>query len=59
MAQDMNREETLDRLEEKAGDYEELFGSCSHGSFPSPGKRRFIGRVSSLPKFFSALATKV
>jgi C_GCAxxG_C_C family probable redox protein len=32
MAQDMNREETLNRLEEKAGDYEELFGSCSQGT---------------------------
>jgi C_GCAxxG_C_C family probable redox protein len=28
----MNREETLNRLEEKAGDYEELFGSCSQGT---------------------------
>ncbi|KAF0156168.1 MAG: hypothetical protein FD159_1860 [Syntrophaceae bacterium] len=32
MAQEMNREETLDRLEEKAGDYEERFASCSQGT---------------------------
>ena len=32
MPQDINREETLNRLEEKAGDYEERFASCSQGT---------------------------
>lgn len=32
MEQTLNNEEILDRLEEKAGDYEELFGSCSQGA---------------------------
>jgi len=32
MPQDPSREEILNRLEEKAGDYEELFGSCSQGT---------------------------
>jgi C_GCAxxG_C_C family probable redox protein len=32
MAQEKSREETLDHLEKKAGDYEELFGSCAQGT---------------------------
>ena len=32
MSQELNREETLNRLEQKAGDYEERFASCSQGT---------------------------
>jgi C_GCAxxG_C_C family probable redox protein len=32
MAADQTREELLNQLEQKAGDYEELFGSCAQGT---------------------------
>jgi C_GCAxxG_C_C family probable redox protein len=48
MQQDQSREDILNRLEEKAGDYEELFGSCSQGTLLALQEVFNLGNVQVL-----------
>jgi C_GCAxxG_C_C family probable redox protein len=48
MAADSSGQETLDRLEQKAGDYEELFGSCAQGTLLALQETFNIGNEQTL-----------
>ena len=48
MAQERSREEILDRLEKKAGDYEELFGSCAQGTLLALQEEFSVGNSQTL-----------
>jgi C_GCAxxG_C_C family probable redox protein len=48
MAQDRAREEILNSLEEKAGDYEELYGSCAQGTLLALQEEFSLGDAQTL-----------
>jgi len=48
MAQDRSREEILNNLEQKAGDYEELFGSCAQGTLLALQEEFGLGNAQTL-----------
>lgn len=48
MTQDKAREEILSRLEQKAGDYEELFGSCAQGTLLALQEEFSLGNAQTL-----------
>ena len=48
MKTDKTREETLNQLEEKAGDYEELHGSCAQGTLRALQERFGLGDADTL-----------
>lgn len=48
MKTDQSREETLSKLEQKAGDYEELFDSCAQGTLLALQEQFNLGDASTL-----------
>jgi C_GCAxxG_C_C family probable redox protein len=48
MQNEKSREETLMHLEQKAGDYEELFGSCAQGTLLALQEEFQLGNVQTL-----------
>ncbi len=48
MQQEKSREEILSHLEQKAGDYEELFGSCAQGTLAALQEEFGLGNTQTL-----------